>query len=76
MYNYIESEYKKNSVDRKFSTLYYSISILLYIALIILGLFDFDKIFRSMFILLCMIILVVYIIIFINLGKDRNSFFK
>lgn len=79
MYNYIESEYKKNSVYRKFSVLYYSIAILLYIGLIILGLFDFDKIFRSMFILLSILILIVYIIIFINLGykfKDWKLFFK
>jgi len=79
MYNYIESKYKKNSSNRNFFVLYYSIAIILYTGFVILGLFNFNNVLLSMFILLTIFIFIIYIIVFIKLGykfKDWRLFFK
>mgnify|MGYP003302531340 CR=1 FL=1 len=79
MYNYIKSQYKKYSSNRKFVIFYYLVTLLLYLTFIILGIFNFDKLFRSMFILLGTLIFFINVVIFIYLGykiKDWKLFFK
>lgn len=79
MYNKIELKFKKNSAERKFAISYFLTALILYLTLIILRLFDFNKLFSSMLILLIILILIIYTDIFIKLGykiKDWRLFFK